>query len=220
MDEHTIKIFGQVAGIGGLALGVFFYLFREIIRRNFFSKLTKRHSYDIIRLMLILIWSIAIVGIIAWIYAGKTSVAPDFKKYDLNKSIPFDTGWIFIGYFDFDQNAYLEGPYAEIAYRPVKIEQYTDVAQIGDVLSISKSRNVVIANYKTQGLKNQLISPALLNEVLSENDYTGIKLSKGMFVMVRDVEISASQGKRASIWCRVIECDLDNESCRKAIGNN
>jgi len=220
MDAQIIKTFGQVAGIGGLALGVFLYLFKEIIRQNFFSRLTKKHSYDIIRLMLILIWSIALAGIGTWVYVGQASVAPNFARYDLNKSIPFDTGWIFVGYYDFEHNAYIEGPYAQIAYRPVNVEQHSKIARIGDILSIRKLRNVVIANYKTQGLQHQLKSPPLVNEVLSENDYTGIKLSKGMFVMVRDVEISASRGKRASIWCRIVECDADNESCKKAIDNH
>ena len=34
MDTELLKVVGQVAGIGGLALGVFLLLFREIIRKK------------------------------------------------------------------------------------------------------------------------------------------------------------------------------------------
>lgn len=73
MDAAVIKIFGQIAGIGGLALGVFLFLFREIIRKKIFPTLTKEHAYKIIRLMLILIWSTSLVAIFAWLYIKTTN---------------------------------------------------------------------------------------------------------------------------------------------------
>ena len=94
-----------------------------------------------------------------------------------------------------------------------------ELARIGDILSIRKARNIVIARYKTKSLKHQPDSPPLVKEVLEDEDYTGVKLPKDLFVMVRDVEISASQEKRASFWCRVAACDADNPSCQKAAGS-
>ncbi len=44
MDADVLKVVGQVAGIGGLALGVFLLLFRDIIRKNIFPKLPHRRS--------------------------------------------------------------------------------------------------------------------------------------------------------------------------------
>ncbi len=87
---------------------------------------------------------------------------------------------------------------------------------IGDVLLIKKPRDVIIAKFRTQGFKYQLISPPLVNEVLAAEDITGVKLPENSMVLVRDIEISASKAKRASIWCRVIECDSNSEPCINA----
>jgi len=70
MDAQILKIVGQVAGIGGIAIGTFLLLFREVIRKNIFSKLLKTHSYQLMRLLLILVWSVALAGIIAYVYVA------------------------------------------------------------------------------------------------------------------------------------------------------
>lgn len=70
METELLKVVGQVAGIGGIALGVFLLLFRDLIRQVFqkiFPQLTKQQATDIIKLAMILIWSLALVGILAWI---------------------------------------------------------------------------------------------------------------------------------------------------------
>lgn len=66
MDFETLKGFGQIAGIGGLSLGVFFLLFRDVIRKNVFSKMSQANSYRLMRQLLFLVWSIAILGILVW----------------------------------------------------------------------------------------------------------------------------------------------------------
>lgn len=66
MDIEILKTVGQIAGIGGLSLGIFFLLFKELIRKNIFPKLETDHAYKLIRLFSILIWSAAIVGLICW----------------------------------------------------------------------------------------------------------------------------------------------------------
>lgn len=66
---ETLKTMGAVAGIGGLALGVYLALNRDFIRRFFesFPGITKRQAYQLLRLFLILTWSIAVIGIIAFV---------------------------------------------------------------------------------------------------------------------------------------------------------
>lgn len=66
MDIEILKTVGQIAGIGGLSIGMFFLLFKELIRKNIFPKLEKAHAYKLIRLFSILIWSAAIAGLICW----------------------------------------------------------------------------------------------------------------------------------------------------------
>jgi hypothetical protein len=66
---ETLKAMGAVAGIGGLALGVVLILFRDVIRQILvkFPGISRQHAYQLIRLFLILVWSIGVIGIGAWV---------------------------------------------------------------------------------------------------------------------------------------------------------
>lgn len=72
MNIEILKTMGAVAGIGGLALGVFFLLFRDVIRKNIFPKMGKTQGYRLIRLFMILVFSIAVVGIGAYVVISLT----------------------------------------------------------------------------------------------------------------------------------------------------
>jgi hypothetical protein len=71
METSFFETIGKIAGIGGIALGVFLLLFREVIRKNIFPNLTKLQAYKLFRLIVILVWSIALTGILAWVYLTK-----------------------------------------------------------------------------------------------------------------------------------------------------
>ena len=73
-DTGIIKVVAQVAGIGGIALGVLLLVYRDIIGRKIFPQLSREDAYSLLRLMVILVWSIAVVGIAAWVYTLKTPV--------------------------------------------------------------------------------------------------------------------------------------------------
>jgi hypothetical protein len=73
IDGTLIREIGQIAGIGGLALGTLALVFREVIRKNIFPNLTKTHAFQIIRLILILTFSIAALGISAWAFVPRPS---------------------------------------------------------------------------------------------------------------------------------------------------
>ena len=66
MDFEILKFLGQIGGIGGVALGVFLLLTRDILRKKIFQRLTKKQTYSLLRLISILAWSIGVLGIIAW----------------------------------------------------------------------------------------------------------------------------------------------------------
>ena len=68
MSPDLIKTFGQIAGIGGLALGVLLVVFRDIISKNIFPKLEAGHAYLLLRMMIISVWSVAILGMASWAY--------------------------------------------------------------------------------------------------------------------------------------------------------
>jgi hypothetical protein len=68
MDYDVLKIVAQVAGIGGVGIGAATFVFRDILRREIFPQLTKADAYRVIRLISVLVWSIAIAGILAWVW--------------------------------------------------------------------------------------------------------------------------------------------------------
>jgi len=75
MDAGLLKTLGEILGIGGVALGVFFLLFREIIRKSIFPTLKKDDAYRLLRLISILIWSVAVIGVAAWFWGDRKAVA-------------------------------------------------------------------------------------------------------------------------------------------------
>jgi hypothetical protein len=69
MDAETLKVVAQVAGIGGIALAVLLMVFREVIQKNIFTRLSQEEGYRLLRLMIVSTWSVAIIGVGAWVYA-------------------------------------------------------------------------------------------------------------------------------------------------------
>jgi len=65
-----IKEWGIIAGIAGIALGVFMVIFKEIIRKNIFPVLTKKQSYTILIVIILLVWALAILSIILYYTGG------------------------------------------------------------------------------------------------------------------------------------------------------
>ena len=73
METEVLKTVGQIAGSGGLALGGFLLLFREIIRKQIFPMLAKKDAYRLLRLISFLIFFVAILGIGAWVFTESQS---------------------------------------------------------------------------------------------------------------------------------------------------
>jgi hypothetical protein len=68
MEEHVLIAVGKVAGIGGLALGVFLLLFREVIRKKIFPTLPHLEAYRLIRQFMFLTFGLALFGLGSWTY--------------------------------------------------------------------------------------------------------------------------------------------------------
>jgi hypothetical protein len=120
MEAGILKVVAQVAGLGGIALGVLLLVFREVIRKNIFPILPKQEAYKLLRLIIILVWTVALVGIVAWVYTSTMQVKgneqviptptpkpntkvfasedePIYRKFDLkNKKINFKVKSIII----------------------------------------------------------------------------------------------------------------------------
>ncbi len=70
MDVEILKVVGQIAGIGGIGFGVILLVFREVIRKKIFPELTKDQAYKLMRLILVLVWLVALAGVVAWVWVS------------------------------------------------------------------------------------------------------------------------------------------------------
>ncbi len=104
-------------------------------------------------------------------------------------------------------SVFIEGPYGTVAYRATGPERGEILPQLGDILEILLDRRLVIAGYRESGSANELVSPPLIHAVLDDGDYTGEIVDKGLYVLVRDFELSGDPDKPLSVWCRVAPCD-------------
>jgi hypothetical protein len=69
MDVQVFRTLGGIAGLAGLAIGMILLLYREIVRKNVFPTLTKRDAYRLLRNIAVLSWSIAMFGILSWVWS-------------------------------------------------------------------------------------------------------------------------------------------------------
>ena len=69
-DENVLRIVGSIAGIGGLALGVFLLIFRNLIQKIEFPRLTREQGFKLMRLFSFFTWTVAIIGMALWAYAA------------------------------------------------------------------------------------------------------------------------------------------------------
>lgn len=215
MNENLLKTLGQISGLGGLVLGVFLIIFRDVLRKSLFTRLSPTQSYRTIRLVLLLTWNLAFLGLVLWAYMARGTTSAQNSAF--GKPLPFHTGWIYVGVYDIPRAVYLDGPFAAVAYRPGTVERGALVPRIGDVLRIVKDRRVIIADFQSNGLRDQMTSPPLVHDILSDEDETEEVLSKGTLVIVRDVEISHDPGRSDTVWCRVAVGTEDDSGCRKAL---
>ena len=83
----SLKVFeiaGSIAGIAGISLVVFYFLFKTIIKTTL-PDLTRSAKKNIIVLMLFMVWSVTIIGMTTWIYVNTSNDGgqqPDIETVD------------------------------------------------------------------------------------------------------------------------------------------
>lgn len=67
MEIELFDSLGKIAGLGGIALGVFLLLFKKLLEKIKVPGLTKAQWFKVIVIFMILVWSVAILGIGSWV---------------------------------------------------------------------------------------------------------------------------------------------------------
>jgi hypothetical protein len=70
VDVGLLKVVGEVVGIAGILLLIFFYLFRDFIRKSAVDafKMGANQGYRLLRPIALLVWSIPVIGLALWAY--------------------------------------------------------------------------------------------------------------------------------------------------------
>jgi len=111
------------------------------------------------------------------------------------------TGWVFLGYFDYNVNNFSEGPFYYTFKSAYKVGSDTPNIHKGDIIVIiEKERRVVIVNYKKTALTNYL-SPPLTD--LTGDDYTDVTIPIGTKLVVEDFSISSYPNSPFAVWARI-----------------
>jgi hypothetical protein len=74
LEAEVLKTVGQIGGIGGIALGMALFLFRDIITKKIFPTLPAEKAYRLLRLIAVCVWSLAVLGLGAWVFASRAPV--------------------------------------------------------------------------------------------------------------------------------------------------
>lgn len=93
LTMSSLKVFevaGSIAGLAGISLTVFYFLFTTIIQKSLPS-LTKNSQRNIIILMLFMVWSVTIIGMTSWIYSSTENDGGKQPTIEKNTEIAADT---------------------------------------------------------------------------------------------------------------------------------
>jgi hypothetical protein len=75
MESRLLGALGKVAGLGGIALGVFLLLFRGVLQKQFLPQtgLSSAQAFAVILALMILTFGIAAIGVVAWLVSRSTN---------------------------------------------------------------------------------------------------------------------------------------------------
>jgi tetratricopeptide (TPR) repeat protein len=104
LDPSILRQVGEIAGLGGIAVGGAVVIFQDVIRKNVFASLTKEQSYRLLRLITLLAWSVAVLGLAAW--SAESFFSPKKLSVAEVKQIVLDTA---------DKNIFNTFQFAELA---------------------------------------------------------------------------------------------------------
>jgi hypothetical protein len=68
MNMQLIKAMGELGGVGGLAIGGLVLVFQDVLRKKIFPTLRPEAGFRMLRLIVVLTWSVGALGILAWAY--------------------------------------------------------------------------------------------------------------------------------------------------------
>jgi hypothetical protein len=189
MDSSLFSTLGQIAGIGGLALGVLLLLFRDVIKKNIFPMFKDEQlAYRLLRLIVALTFAIAVCGIAAWLATtwmardsgpliGEAHVAGDLALAE-GDLIMAQYNQTFSSELDEDTRALVQraANLVEGGLDQEALKLYRDLAQQVDVPAIRVNLAILEARAGDPDAARENLREA----VASDPDYTPARLALGL----------------------------------------
>ena len=194
MNPETIKALGEIAGLAGVSVGLALLLFRDVVHKAIFPKLSAINAYRLLRLLITLSFSLAVMGIAAWAYVA---VHPPPTI-----ALPGGSAWVLLGDYD------LSGRILTMKKFELVRSNYPDrslVPRKDEIVQLTDKRRAIITDFRTSGVTKLFEPPWKPPHVFSDDtDDTGIVLPSGTRLEVRDVTVARDpQLSTAVIWARV-----------------
>ena len=191
MEANLMKTLGQIAGIGGISLGVLLIVLRDIIRKNIFPKFKdEKLAFSLLRLIVIVVWVTAIAGIGAWVY---TSVS----GHKIADTISIKDA-AFSGNIRFDEAQIIFNQYQQITGKPLEDEKLKE--EIERSLNLIKGGLYKDAIPLLREIAQQVKVPAVYNNL------------GGLYTVTRNYESAQKTFKKA------IERDPENQAVHHNLG--
>lgn len=64
--ENLLARLGQIAGIGGISVGIYLILYLEFVRQKFLPRLQQVQAYNLLLLFMLFTFAIAVIGVVVW----------------------------------------------------------------------------------------------------------------------------------------------------------
>lgn len=191
MEANLMKTLGQIAGIGGISLGVLLIVLRDIIRKNIFPKFKdEKLAFSLLRLIVIVVWVTAIAGIGAWVY---TSVS----GHKIADTISIKDA-AFSGNIKFDDAQIIFNQYQQITGKTLENEKLKE--EIERSLNLIKGGLYKDAIPLLKEIAQQVKVPAVYNNL------------GGLYTVTKNYESAQKTFKKA------IEKDPDNQAVHHNLG--
>jgi hypothetical protein len=150
-----------------------------------------------------------VVGVLVSAVATFWNALPEVVRDDVahwlhpELALPGDTGWIFVGYYNGDSGAFIEGPKVEVINSTMRARHF--YVELGDTIRLKNPTKVYIVDYMPGRKTNKKLLPPIEKGVISSADETGVTLPAGTELIVRDISRGAwARNPNAAIWARVV----------------
>lgn len=199
MTFDILRTVGQVAGLGGLALGILLLLYRDVIRLKVFRRLSADQSFRVIVLLLVLVWSVALAGLGGWAWLEAME-----KQARRNASLPGDQepgneiervqGQLRPIYF-------AAGSYSLSSYADKRLNEYAELLRGGQFSVVISGHsnehepvgNVRLGEARAERVKNRLMLLGVEPVLMTTESYGAERPLKAGFSLYNDrVEFKVS----------------------------